>query len=246
MSNVLTDAQKATFLAGYRQTFQMEGQGKALKALYADCSKQFGVPVDVLRRLLSKELDVHPKRYRALRNQRAARSAAKPAPEKEPQVDAQKERPVKRSECPACGQLVQVSRKRGLAIHSVNGGQCSGRVAPCKVCQTMQPVQHSTGRITTHYLPGAVKCGGSEKKPMELSKRSDSAQLCPVCGQKVRGTHNGTVGLHNAPRGTGWVSCNGTGLKIDPPKISDDRPDDRLDSPSIRTVSAGLGGLGRR
>lgn len=117
--------------------------------------------------------------------------------------------------------------------------------AICGVCEESHPIINSTGHIDHHYLPGAVKCEGSDKPPQEQQRLVDL--VCAACNQLVRVTDNGTLRPHNARLGDGLLGlCGGSGVKVVPPSSMSDRPDDRSDSTSIRTVSGGLGGLGKR
>lgn len=86
----------------------------------------------------------------------------------------------------------------------------------------------------------------AKKAPSDKSPSGVGRPLCDICGERVSTNHNGTIKLHNAPTLTGVAACPGTGLKVAAPMSDDKRPDDRADPTSIRTVSSGLGGLGKR
>jgi hypothetical protein len=99
--------------------------------------------------------------------------------------------------------------------------------------------------------PKKKKKKNAEKSAGKVVTRSPRigrgpAVKCRICGQNVHTNRNGTMALHNAPGTFGQVPCPGAGLKVAPPKTNAKRPDDRSDSRSIRTVTSGLGSLGKR
>ena len=100
-----------------------------------------------------------------------------------------------------------------------------------------------------HALPAlqAQMAGSQAPKPVaDSSPKGVGRVVCLVCGDSVHTNENGTVKLHEVEGQDGVVSCPGAGLKVVPPITNEKRPDDRSDSRSIRTVTSGLGSLGKR
>ena len=117
--------------------------------------------------------------------------------------------------------------------------------ALCNECEEPHPLVRSTGLVAEHYLPGAIKCDGSGKPPQLVPRLPDV--VCIECRQEIRSTDNGTIRPHNARGQNGMLGlCEGSGTKVLPPSSTSERPDDRTESSSIRTVSGGLGSMGKR
>ena len=147
--------------------------------------------------------------------------------------------------CPACGQSDGVGKRGGLRPHKFNGEPCSGKAARCKVCDALKPLRSSRGVVIKHFGVDGFPCAGSNRKPRPEPAEIHEGELqCPVCRKGVPQTDNGTVSGHNGKRGAEW--CAGSGLKVAAPTPKANRADDRTDSTSIRTISSGLGSLGKR
>jgi hypothetical protein len=248
----LTEAQLDNFLASYRRSFEAEDQGKALRLLYNEASRSYGIPIDVLRKILAKELENNPRPYRALRNKLTAKKSAKTGTTKAASAAPQPSKTPPKAEeqraCPVCRQLVRRSKKGRLADHQHNGSPCSGKVAPCSVCREMRALRAGSRRLAVHNRDNGRRCAGSDLLPLRpTAKGPQKDELrCPICEQQVGRTDNGTVAGHNSNRSGMLDWCAGSGMKITRPQPSRTKADDRSESRSVRATSAGLGSLGRR
>ncbi len=147
--------------------------------------------------------------------------------------------------CPACGQKEGVSRRGRLVPHHYNGDSCSGTTGRCKGCDNLQALSNSGGRVIKHFLEDGEKCVGSNRNPQKEPPEIRKGEVeCPVCRRRVLRADNGTVLGHNGKGRNVW--CPGSGVKVATPTPSARRPDDRKKSSSVRTISSGLGSLGKR
>jgi hypothetical protein len=149
--------------------------------------------------------------------------------------------------CGACGQDVPSDARGQLGKHYAEGEMCTTKKAACRVCQESHRVRIG-GQIANHSGRSGRRCSGSGRTPLTPPEQQppEDSIACPVCRRMVPSTQSGTVSSHNV--GNGGVDwCRGTGMKVtSPPTNGEQRPDDREKSSSIRAISSGLGGLGKR
>ena len=113
VGNDLTTQQKSRFRKAYRDTFEAENHGDAIKSLYAKYSELYGVNSDVLRALVAEDLKKNPKEYAKLRQgllkRRASTTPAKNPPERPGLTSAT---PAGRNDAPARRKKTSASRKK--------------------------------------------------------------------------------------------------------------------------------------
>lgn len=162
----LTAAQKDELLCAYRDTFESERHGDAVKAMYESFSERYDIDPGVLRAAINKDLESNPQRYAQLRQKLHGQKGVKrKSAANATQAVRNPTRAKKTVTCPVCDQAV-AGQNREPADHEYDGRPCSGEVSTCKVCKRKLPVRASDGRMTSHSAGGKT-CAGSGRSPYE-------------------------------------------------------------------------------
>ena len=168
----LTEKQKDELLSAFRNTFDAQRHGEAVKAMYADFATHFAVHPDELRAVVNEDLRINQEFYAGLRQkllarQRVKKLTANRQPAALQNSAAQRATSRKRTvTCPVCAQVVPGGKNRGPKDHDYGGRPCSGELATCRVCKQKLPVRASDGRISPHSA-GGTDCKGSGRSPYE-------------------------------------------------------------------------------
>lgn len=232
MGDDLTTQQKSRLRRAFRETFDAEDHGQAVKGLYERFSELYGVSADALRAIVAEDLKRKPHEYSELRRKLAVRQATKRGQETlhraaagpqnqqsaRPKAEREKPTPAEKAtlhaKCPSCGNKVRLESNGKLAKHRAYGAVCGARTADPKAWRQQKRNKKSYG--------------GEQR----------SKATCAVCMKKlgVRQT-DGRMLAHNHK----GQRCNGSGRSP-----FEGRGGKFMKGLEIRTVvSGGLPGLGR-
>lgn len=155
----LSDTQKSRFLSAYRKSFRSKDHTRALKSLYAQFSRRYGVDASLLRQLARQEEAANPKKYAKLRHGLAALQAemsgarvAKPMSDRSPTG-------VGRVICAVCGETVPSNQNGTVKLHKATGG--NGAVACPGAGRKVLPPQTDDKRPDDRLEPRSIRTSSS-------------------------------------------------------------------------------------